>query len=165
MQTVIVKVVNDDGWLGAEPTVTVVAEEVDVPQLLVLLTVTLAADDTTIDCVIAFVLHTLPVAEELVSVTLPPGQIVVEPLALIVGVTGTEDTFTVNVFVVKLDAASLAVIEMVTNPDWPTTGVTITVLLLPLPPKTILLFGITLVLFDVPETTTLPIVSSITVKL
>ena len=135
------------------------------PQLLVLLTVTVAADDTTIDCDVAFVLHKLPVADELVSVTLPPGQIVVEPLALIVGLVGTEDTFTVNVFVVKLDAASVAVTEMVTNPDWPTIGVTVTVLLLPLPPKTTLLFGITLVLFDVPETATLPIVSSNMVKL
>jgi hypothetical protein len=43
---------------------------------------------TTIDCVVAPVDHTLPLAELDVSVTLSPAQNVVGPDALIVGVAG-----------------------------------------------------------------------------
>lgn len=49
------------------------------------------------DCVVAPVDHTLPVADEEVSVTEPPEQKVVGPPAVIVGVAGFAFTVTVVV--------------------------------------------------------------------
>lgn len=47
------------------------------------------------DCVVAPVDQVLPVADELVKVTLPPAQNVVGPPGVIVGVAGGETTVTV----------------------------------------------------------------------
>ena len=46
-------------------------------------------------CVVAPVLHRLPVAELEVNVTEPPEQNVVEPLTVMVGMLGVEPTETV----------------------------------------------------------------------
>jgi hypothetical protein len=52
-------------------------------------------------CVLAPLLHTLPVTELEVKTTFPPLQKVVAPLAEIVGVTG--NAFTVTVVAFELD--------------------------------------------------------------
>ena len=60
------------------------------------------------DCVVAPVDHVFPVVDEEVNVTLPPEQIVVEPLAEIVGAVGngfTVTTFAAEVFVHEPSAA------------------------------------------------------------
>jgi hypothetical protein len=46
-------------------------------------------------CVVAPLLHTLPITELEVKTTLPPSQKVVAPFAVIVGVTGNGFTTTV----------------------------------------------------------------------
>ena len=53
------------------------------------------ADETVIVCVVAPVLHVLPLAALELNVTLPEAQKVVGPLAVIVGVVGLELTVTV----------------------------------------------------------------------
>jgi hypothetical protein len=60
--------------------------EIATPQPASVATVNESELETVIDCVVAPVLHTLGVVAELVSVTEPPWQNVVAPLAVIVGV-------------------------------------------------------------------------------
>ena len=61
---------------------------------------------------------------------------------------------------------SLTVTVIVADPDWLAAGVTFTVRLVPLPPKTIAELGTSVVLDEEPETTRLPaaVSASLTVK-
>jgi hypothetical protein len=73
--------------VGAAITVTVTAELVAVqPLLFVTVTLYEPAADTTIDCVVAPVLHSHETPALAVSVTLLLEQIVVDPLGVIVAV-------------------------------------------------------------------------------
>jgi hypothetical protein len=81
---------------GNAVTVTVVPAEVaEVQPAVVTATVYVPDVDTVIDCVVAPVDHTFPLAEEDVNTTLPPAQKVVGPPALMVGVAGSGFTVTV----------------------------------------------------------------------
>ena len=74
------------GTVGDVVTVTVVAADVALHDPAVTVTVRLQEVVTVIDCVVAPLDQTLPVALLEVSITLPPGQKDNGPLALIVGV-------------------------------------------------------------------------------
>ena len=92
------------GVAGIGLTVTVVPAEVaDVQPADVTATVYVPLAETVIDCVVAPVDQTFPLADEDVKTTLPPAQNVVEPPALIVGVAGTGFT----VIVVPADVAEV----------------------------------------------------------
>ena len=106
----------------------------------------------------------MPVNDELVSVIFPPEQIAVDPLAEMVGVGGIDETSIVKVFVVLLDAKSVAIIDMVTRPDCPGSGETVIVREFPLPPILIFAFGITDVLLELVVMVTVLISSSKTVN-
>ena len=84
------------GVAGIGFTVTVVPADVaDVQPAVVTATVYVPAVETVIDCVVAPVDHTFPLAEDEVNTTDPPAQNVVEPPALMVGVAGIGFTVTV----------------------------------------------------------------------
>ena len=81
---------------GTGLTVTVVPADVaDVQPAVVTATVYVPLVETVIDCVVAPVDQTFPLAEDEVKTTFPPAQKVVEPPALIVGVAGIGLTVTV----------------------------------------------------------------------
>ena len=84
------------GVAGKAVTVTVVPAEVaEVQPPLVTATVYVPDVETVIDCVVAPVDHKFPLADEEVSVTLPPVQKLNGPPAEIVGVAGKAVTVTV----------------------------------------------------------------------
>jgi len=84
------------GVEGSGFTVTVVPAEVaDVQPPLVTATVYVPDVETVIDCVVAPVDQTFPLADEDVNTTLPPAQKVNRPPAEIVGVEGNAVTLTV----------------------------------------------------------------------
>ena len=84
------------GVEGSAFTVTVVAADVaDVQPAVVTATVYVPEVVTVIDCVVAPVDQTFPLADEDVNTTDSPAQNVVEPPALIVGVAGIGLTVTV----------------------------------------------------------------------
>lgn len=87
------------GFAGLGITVIVVpAEGADIQAPPLLETVYVPEVDTTIDCVVAPVDQTFPVATEDVNVVLPPSQKLVEPLTLIVGAVGGGVIVTVTGF-------------------------------------------------------------------
>ena len=90
------------GAEGVGFTVTVVPADVaDVQPPEVTATVYVPLVETVIDCVVAPVDQTFPVADEDVKTTLPPEQNVVGPPAEIVGVAGVAFTVTFCVVLVE----------------------------------------------------------------
>ena len=84
------------GVAGVGFTVTVVPADVaDVQPAVVTATVYVPDVETVIDCVVAPVDQTFPLAEEDVNTTLPPAQKVNGPPAVMVGVAGIGFTVTV----------------------------------------------------------------------
>jgi hypothetical protein len=84
------------GVAGNAVTVTVVPAEVaEVQPPLVTATVYVPDVETVIDCVVAPVDQTFPLADDEVKTTLPPAQKVNGPPAVIVGVAGSGFTVTV----------------------------------------------------------------------
>ena len=84
------------GAAGSAFTVTVVPADVaDVQPAVVTATVYVPAVETVIDCVVAPVDQTFPLADDEVNTTDPPAQNVVELPALMVGVAGIGFTVTV----------------------------------------------------------------------
>ena len=85
------------GTDGTGFTVTVVeALAPDVHPSAITSTLNVPEADTVMDCVVAPFDQRFPVAEEEVSVTFPPLQKVVEPLAVIVGMAGSGFTVTLT---------------------------------------------------------------------
>jgi hypothetical protein len=122
-------------------------------------------DDARVTVRLVAAVSTSPIVKGIAPVDVPV-LTVLSAMSEIVGASFTAFTVNLNVSVAVFDP-SLTVTVIVTARFWFAAGVTVTVRLAPLPPKTMLPFGTRVVLLDVPVSVKFPtgVSASPTVKL